>query len=144
MEILHTDPGEIERNVDPGVRKLIHAILHLKEQFEDNIMPFSSCGGHTGPTKATQCKEGEFYVEIAINPVPLGFIALGIIAHAAGRMDPVNISIGARSHDEQEPYRLLNLTFTLTGKNNTDPDKLAGVIEEVLAEYFDSLIKKKT
>ncbi|MCX6699398.1 MAG: hypothetical protein NTV68_05655 [Methanomicrobiales archaeon] len=69
MEILHTDPGEIERNADPGVRKLIHAILHLKEQFEDNIMPFSSCGGHTGPTKATQCKEGEFYVEIAINPL---------------------------------------------------------------------------
>lgn len=143
MEILHTDPAEIERNVDPGVRKLIHSILLLKEQFEDTIMPFSSCGGHTGPTKVNQCKEGEYYVEIAINPVPLGFIALGIIAHAAGRMDPENILITAHSHDEQEPYQLLNLTFTLTGKNNTDPDRLAGVIDEVLREYFDSLIKKK-
>lgn len=115
MPRTEADPGVLGMDLDENVAGLVRALNRLPA-----VHTASSCGGHPDPGRG-QVPDGEFYVDMYVDPTPAAFRSLELIAWT----DPV-------PEDDYQPADAPR--FNLRGRNGYPPEKLAQIIEEIATD----------
>ena len=111
--------------IDANMIRLVDSLNSL-----EGIDTMSSCGGHADP-EIGQAAEGEYYVSFEVDmrqgrPTRAAWASVALIEWAACQVGAaVLVWVNA---DEPDPLALM---FEVKGQG--DPDKLAGILEEILS-----------